>query len=163
MRNIIEEYGRNAGKIWEALNVDVSLPQTKLIRKTRLKNDEFHGAVGWLARENKIKRETIRQGLTYRLGETNLLTKIGGDAGVVWNTLSSLGENDVFTIANSAKLEPNDVYAALGWLAREDKIDVTFGTNQQITFKLKNDGSIAQAKSTQNPPKKQRRTSKKSM
>jgi hypothetical protein len=163
MRSILDEYGRNAGKIWETLNADVSLPQTRLIRKTKLKNDEFHSAVGWLARENKIKRETIRQGLTYSLGETNLLLKIGGDAGVVWNMLSTLGENDVSSIASYAKLEPNDVYAALGWLAREDKIDVNYGTNRQITFRIKNGGSVAQEKSTKRSPKKQRRTPKKSM
>jgi len=163
MRNLIDEYGRNAGKIWETLTADASLPQTKLIRKTKLKNDEFHSAVGWLARENKIKRETMKQSLTYSLGETNLTMKIGGDAGVVWATLSTLGENDVSAIANFAKLEPNEVHAALGWLAREDKIDVTYGTNQQITFRLKNDGSIVQEKSTKHTSKKQRRTPKKSM
>ena len=46
MKNIIDEYGRNAGKIWEVLTANGSLPQTKLIRNTRLKNAEFHSAVG---------------------------------------------------------------------------------------------------------------------
>jgi hypothetical protein len=140
MRNIIDEYGRNAGKIWEVLNANGSLTQTKLIRNTKLKNGEFYSAVGWLARENKISRQKMTQGSSYSLGETNLTTKIGGDAGLVWKTLNTFGENDVSKIAKYAQIEPNEAQAALGWLAREDKIDVKHGRNQQIKFRLKNNG-----------------------
>jgi Winged helix-turn-helix domain (DUF2582) len=146
MKNIIDEYGRNAGKIWETLNTNGSLPQTKLIRNTKLKNEEFHSAVGWLARENKINKQNMIQNPTYSLGETNLTTKIGEDAGKVWKTLSTLGENDVSAIAKNAQIEPDEVHAALGWLAREDKIDIKLGKNQKIIFTLKNDGSILKGK-----------------
>jgi hypothetical protein len=122
MKNIIDEYGRNAGKIWEALNV---------------KNDEFHSAVGWLARESKINKQDMAQGSKYSLGETNLTTKIGGDAGRVWETLNTLGENDVSNIAKYARIDPDEVHAALGWLAREDKIEVKYGKNQQTMFRLR--------------------------
>ena len=150
MRNIIDEYGRNAGKIWEALNANGSLTQTKLIRNTKLKNDEFNSAIGWLARENKINRQSTKQGLSYGLGETNLTIKIGGDAGRVWKTLNTLGENDVFTIAKYSRIDHNEVNAALGWLAREDKIDVKYGKNHQIKFRLKNNGSIIRSMQVNN-------------
>lgn len=150
MRNIIDEYGRNAGKIWEVLNANGSLTQIKLIRNTKLKNDDFHSAIGWLARENKINRQNTAQGSSYILGETNLTTKIGQDAGRVWKTLSTLGENDVSSIAKYSKIETDEVHAALGWLAREDKIDVKYGRNQQIKFRLKNNGPIIRCKQVNN-------------
>lgn len=150
MKNIIDEYGRNAGKIWEALNANGSLPQTRLIRNTRLKNDEFHSAVGWLARESKINKQDMAQGSKYSLGETNLTTKIGGDAGRVWETLNTLGENDVSNIAKYARINPDEVHTALGWLAREDKIEVKYGKNQQTMFRLKNGGPIARRKQVKN-------------
>ena len=139
MRNIIDEYGRNAGKIWQALNTYGFLSQTNIIRNTKLKNDEFNSAIGWLARENKISIQKTTRGSIYNLGETNLTTKIGKDAGRVWKTLSTLGENDVNDISKYTRIKPDEVYAALGWLAREDKIDVKYGKNQKMTFGLKND------------------------
>ena len=138
MRNIIDEYGRNAGKIWETLNTKGPLNQTKLIRNTKLKNYEFHSAIGWLARENKINRQNTEQDPSYILGETNLTTKIGRDAGRVWDTLSKLGENDASSISKYSHIQQDEVYAALGWLAREDKIDVNYERNHQIKFRLKN-------------------------
>ena len=138
MRNIIDEYGRNAGKIWETLNTKGALNQTKLIRNTKLKNYEFHSAIGWLARENKINRQNTEQDPSYILGETNLTTKIGRDAGRVWDTLSKLGENDASSISKYSHIQQDEVYAALGWLAREDKIDVNYERNHQIKFRLKN-------------------------
>jgi hypothetical protein len=138
MRNIIDEYGRNAGKIWEALNTDGCLTQTKLIRNTKLKKDEFNSAIGWLARENKISKQNTKHGSSYILSETNLTTKIGGHAGLVWEALGTLGEIDISAIAKYSQMEQDEVHAALGWLAREDKIDAKYGKNQKIKFKLKN-------------------------
>ena len=137
MRSLIDEYGRNAGKIWQTLNENGSLTQTKLIRNTKLKKDEFNSAIGWLARENKINKKNTIHGSSYILGETNLTKKIGGNAGLVWESLYTFGEIDVSAIAKYSQIEQDEVYAALGWLAREDKIDVKYG-NKQIKFKLKN-------------------------
>ena len=146
MRNLIDEYGRNAGKIWEILNANGSLTQTRLIRNTKLKNDEFYSAIGWLARENKINKQNTKQGSSYLLGETNLTTKIGVDAGRVWKTLSTWGESDISAIAKYSRIEKDEVHAALGWLAREDKIDVKYGRNHHIKFRLKSNGSIVEGK-----------------
>jgi len=52
MSNILEEFGQNAGKIWSTLNVYGSLSKTTLIKKTRLRVNDFYVGIGWLAREN---------------------------------------------------------------------------------------------------------------
>ena len=47
--------------------------------------------------------------------------KIGINAGVVWKVLSN-GKLEVKTLKKAVKLAEKDLYAALGWLAREEKI-----------------------------------------
>ncbi|KGN80019.1 hypothetical protein HW49_05610 [Porphyromonadaceae bacterium COT-184 OH4590] len=47
--------------------------------------------------------------------------KIGVNAGLVWNALL-VGNLDIKALKKATKLNERDVYAALGWLAREDKI-----------------------------------------
>jgi hypothetical protein len=122
MKNVINEYGENAGKIWQALHDQGSLSQTKLIRTTKLNEDELHSAVGWLARENKITTDSSPNDTTYYLGTTNLTSKIGSNAGKIWKALKVNGENDIRKLAQLTRLEKKDVEAALGWLARENKI-----------------------------------------
>ena len=135
MKNITEKYGQNAGKVWVTLNRYGPLSETTLIKNTRLPEEEFYAAVGWLARENKI----CKNGSIYELKETNLTNKIGGDAGRVWGVLNTRSEIDVSSIAKVTQIDERDAYSALGWLAREDKIKVTkIGTkNQPTKFGLK--------------------------
>lgn len=47
---------------------------------------------------------------------------IGNWAGIVWNVLNEEGALTVKDIKKNTKLREKDVYAALGWLAREDKV-----------------------------------------
>ena len=47
--------------------------------------------------------------------------KIGTNAGLVWNALL-VGNLDIKALKKATRLNDKDVYAALGWLAREDKI-----------------------------------------
>lgn len=131
MKNVINNFGRNAGKIWTTLNVYGPLSKNILIIKTRLKENDFHAGLGWLARENKI----YKNGSKYELKETNLTDKIGGDAGKVWNVLNSQGIIDVSTITKITQINKRDAYSALGWLAREDKIRISKG--KQINYGLK--------------------------
>ncbi|MCX6667712.1 MAG: winged helix-turn-helix domain-containing protein [Euryarchaeota archaeon] len=119
MKNILEEFGINAGKIWETLNSQGPLTEAKLMQTTRLSDDEFYSAIGWLARENKI----CKDGMTYKLGETNLTDKIGANAGKIWTVLSSQKEVDITSIAPLAQIDKRDAFCALGWLARENKIE----------------------------------------
>jgi hypothetical protein len=59
----------------------------------------------------------------YKLGQTNLTPKVGTDAGKVWNTVAKQGEVDISTIAKIAQITEVDAYCALGWLARENKVN----------------------------------------
>jgi len=118
MSDVIKSFGNNAGKLWETLNTDGPQVQTKLLKKTNLRNEEFYSAIGWLARENKIYKDKR----TYKIGETNLTEKIGSDAGKVWQVLGGSNEIDVNAISRLTKIEKMDCYSALGWLSREGRI-----------------------------------------
>jgi hypothetical protein len=133
MKDVIETFGKNSGRVWQALNKYGSLTQTNLIKSTRLSEKDFYAAVGWLARENKI----VKEGSKYQLGETNLTSKIGDDAGRVWHSLNSHGECDVSFIATINQIDMRDAYSALGWLAREDKLQMIKGRDKQPKFRLK--------------------------
>ena len=134
MNNPIDEFGINAGKLWETLNKNgTSLPQTILQKTTNLSDEDFYRAVGWLARENKINRT----GGIYRLGDTNLTPKIGANAGKIWNILASQKEADIPTITQRAKIDEQGIHTAIGWLARENKIEAQIGKNNQLILRLK--------------------------
>lgn len=48
--------------------------------------------------------------------------KIGENAGKVWIILSETGKSNIKDVKKQTKLTEKDMYAALGWLAREEKI-----------------------------------------
>jgi len=131
MKNVVNIFGQNAGKIWTALNVYGPLSKDILISKTRIKENDFYTGLGWLARENKI----CKNGSKYELKETNLTEKIGVNAGKVWNVLNSQGDIDISTITKIAQINKSDAYSALGWLAREDKIKAL--KDKKINYGLK--------------------------
>lgn len=118
MNEVLKMIGNNAGKIWRTLERDGPQVRSKILEKTNLTEDEFYGAIGWLARENKIRKEKR----TYMLGETNLTEKIGADAGKVWKVLGTRTDIDVSAIARLSNIKKGDCYSAIGWLAREGKI-----------------------------------------
>jgi hypothetical protein len=119
MKTLIDEYGLNAGKIWKILNTKGPLKEETLLQNTKLKEDELWTAIGWLAREDKI----CRVNNMYKLGQTNLTPKIGTNAGKVWSTVARQGEVDISTITKTAQITEVDAYQALGWLARENKVE----------------------------------------
>ncbi len=52
--------------------------------------------------------------------------KVGTFAGDVWEALSQNGELEVKDLKKAAKLKTEkDLYLALGWLLREDKLVIT--------------------------------------
>ncbi|HHV85858.1 MAG TPA: winged helix-turn-helix domain-containing protein [Petrimonas sp.] len=51
-----------------------------------------------------------------------MIEKIGTNAGKVWTLLDEAGSQNVKDLKKSSKLTDKDLYAALGWLAREGKI-----------------------------------------
>lgn len=51
--------------------------------------------------------------------------KFGVNAGSVWSALNeNNGKASLKEIKKATKLTEKDLYAALGWLAREDKVDI---------------------------------------
>jgi len=129
MRDIIVEFDINAGKVWKELNSCGSRTESQLIENTRLSAKEVHAAIGWLARENKIYKD----GKLFNLGETNLTTEFGENAGKIWYVLHTQGESDILHISKLAQMDERDTYYALGWLAREGKINTkTSGRNDEV-------------------------------
>lgn len=51
-----------------------------------------------------------------------MIEKIGTNAGKVWTLLDGAGRQNLKDVKKSTKLTDKDLYAAIGWLAREGKI-----------------------------------------
>jgi hypothetical protein len=51
-----------------------------------------------------------------------MIEKIGINAGKVWTVLDENGRQNLKEIKKATKLTDKELYAALGWLAREGKI-----------------------------------------
>lgn len=121
--NMVEEFGRNAGKVWTTLNSYGPLSEVKLMNTAMLNENAFYAAIGWLARENKVRKDVF----LYKLGETNLTDAIGEKAGKIWDVLCNQKEIDLATIGKilmqKGQMNEKDVFAALGWLAREGKLE----------------------------------------
>lgn len=127
MSEVLRTFGNNAGKLWETLDEYGPSVQKKLMKKTQLTEDEFYGAIGWLARENKIRKDKR----TYKIGETNLISEIGTNAGKVWEVLNKRSDIDIVSICQLSKVQKKDCYSALGWLARENKISARISVRKK--------------------------------
>ena len=53
--SIVEEIGETAGAVWRTLNESGPLTMAKLLKKVDEPRDTVLQALGWLAREEKIK------------------------------------------------------------------------------------------------------------
>ena len=53
-----------------------------------------------------------------------MIAKIGANAGLVWGALQN-GAQGIKAIKKATKLKNEELYLALGWLAREGKITFT--------------------------------------
>jgi len=121
VRDLTTKFGENAGKIWLVLNEEGCVKKKKLLKITQLNDDDFFTGVGWLAKENKISKEDKD---CFKLDVSNLDSEIGAYAGRVWKILEIWGDADFTTIKRLSDLDDEEVHAAIGWLAREDKICV---------------------------------------
>jgi len=130
VRSAKTKFGDNAGKIWNVLNEKGTLKKRKLLEIAEINEKDFHIGLGWLAREDKIFRENDEY---YKLYNTNLDHEIGAVAGIVWKIMDIWGEADISTMRRLAGTDENEIYSALGWLAREDKIC----EKEQQTYSLK--------------------------
>jgi len=53
-----------------------------------------------------------------------MLSEIGDAAGKVWQFLDTNGPSSVTKITTETGLGKNDIQRAIGWLAKEDKLEV---------------------------------------
>ena len=66
----------------------------------------------------------------------NVEEVFGVNAGKVWNVLNQEGALSVKDIAREAQLKINEVFAALGWLGKEGKIEI-IQDKKKILYKLR--------------------------
>ena len=59
---------------------------------------------------------------------------IGKNAGIVWNTLNNNEPWDYQALKKATGLSDRDLNAAIGWLAREDKIDFDMDEHSDRLF-----------------------------
>jgi len=130
VRKITTEFGKNAGKIWKILSEKGNQTEDSLKGTTELDARSFHAAIGWLAREDKISKYDNQ----YQLDNTNLTDEIGTTAGKVYKILDIWEQADIETLVKLADADERKIYTALGWLAREGKIDLQ--QNQEYSLKL---------------------------
>ena len=64
-----------------------------------------------------------------------MLEKIGIDAGRVWNVLNEEGSKTLKEVKKSLKMTDKEIYAAIGWLAREGKL--VFIEKEELYLSLK--------------------------
>ena len=62
----------------------------------------------------------------------------GAKAGIVWKALSDRGPMNIVALKRVTKLADNELYGALGWLARENKICIA--GEKPLFFKFKVNG-----------------------
>ena len=117
--NVTDRFGEGAGKIWRELNSQGPLNENRLIKATELMESNFFASIGWLARENKISQ----YGMFYKLEETNLEEKISKNAEKIINVLQKYGELLEDYLPKILELSEQDTYIAIGWLAREGRIN----------------------------------------
>ena len=62
-----------------------------------------------------------------------ITSKIGENAGLIWNALQG-GALTMKALKKATKLKNDELYLALGWLAREGKVSFTEGEDLTITL-----------------------------
>lgn len=75
--------------------------------------------------------------------ETSAVAIIGATAGVVWKTLAVQGPTSLTKLIKETGAPRDAVLQALGWLAREDKIEVEDGRTKRFSLKYADAGLLA--------------------
>jgi hypothetical protein len=65
-----------------------------------------------------------------------MIQEIGETAGKVWKFLNEKGETNLTQLKKGVKADPNLILQAIGWLAREDKLQIN-KKERFITYALK--------------------------
>ena len=130
MRDITTKFGKDAGRIWHLLNQKGSMKKDEISRETSLSEKEVFAGIGWLARENKISK---KEDGNFTLEPTNLESEIGSHAGRIWKILDIWEEVDYESIKRLSDLSDEEIHAAIGWLAKENRLII----NKKDKFNLK--------------------------
>ncbi len=64
-----------------------------------------------------------------------MIEKFGINAGKVWSVLEKNGKQEIKDLKKTTKLTDKELYAALGWLGREEKIAIDV-KNKEIFISL---------------------------
>jgi predicted RNA-binding protein (virulence factor B family) len=65
-----------------------------------------------------------------------MLSTIGDAAGKIWNYLDKNGPTSVTKIATETDISKNEVQRAIGWLLKEDKLQIeTVGRAETLSLK----------------------------
>ncbi len=59
---------------------------------------------------------------------------IGLNAGAVWNALNEVNVMNLKQLKKATKLKDKEVFAALGWLAREGKVSIEVDATDEKEF-----------------------------
>lgn len=61
---------------------------------------------------------------------------IGTNAGIIWNLLNDYQKWTLSKLCTASGLTEREVYAAIGWLARENKIEIDQPSNGEEQYYL---------------------------
>lgn len=61
---------------------------------------------------------------------------IGTNAGIIWNLLNNNQRWDIEQLRAASGLSEKEIYTAIGWLARENKIEIDYSTGDSETYYL---------------------------
>jgi hypothetical protein len=76
--------------------------------------------------------------------QTTVESLFGTKAGVVWRALNQYGPSNITHLVKTASLSREEVFCALGWLGREDKI-VMEQKGREMIFSLRESEASLQA------------------
>jgi hypothetical protein len=114
-----KKIGTNAGKVWHALHDNRYLTKYQLISKTDLSGNEIDAAIGWLACENKIRRD----GEFFFLDQTNMKETISLNAEILFDVLKEFPYS-INKLPEITEMNEVEIHQAIGWLSREKKINL---------------------------------------
>lgn len=63
-----------------------------------------------------------------------LQDKAGNIAGIIWNDLAANGEKSLKQIKKTTKLSERDICLGIGWLLREDKLNVVDSDDEKDPY-----------------------------
>ena len=61
---------------------------------------------------------------------------IGTNAGIIWNLLNDYQKWNIAQLKEASGLSEHEIYSAIGWLARENKIEIDVSTEGNENYYL---------------------------